>query len=166
MVKKAGSKKKVLVKKVIKKATPKKSPNIENALVENFIGLQKVMTNFAMKFDNLANQISKLLELFEISAQTLAKKDISLGKEQIDPKMVNKLDSLLDQNKIIARSLTLLHGATEPTPSPQLMRQPMPNQTPPISLQPSPIKQAVNANGYQKSISIKNQESPNPKSTR
>lgn len=163
MITKTGSKKKVLVKKVIKKVEPKKNPNIEKALIENFIGLQKVMTNFAMKFDNLANQISKLLELFEISAQTLAKKDISLDKGQIDPKMANKLDSLLDQNKIIARSLTLLHGATEPTLSPQLMGQPVPSQAPPQRLQPSPVKQTAIPNGYQKSILIKNQSSQNPK---
>ncbi|HEB47294.1 MAG TPA: hypothetical protein ENI22_02385, partial [Candidatus Pacearchaeota archaeon] len=40
--------------------------SIEKALVENFISLQKVMVNLSVKFDSLTNQISKLLELFEI----------------------------------------------------------------------------------------------------
>ncbi len=169
MPKKLSSKKKIPVKKVIAKKKSKKikkNPNVEKVLVENFIALQKVMTNLAMKFDSLSIQISKLLELFEISAKTLAKKDIMINKEQGDPKMVEKLNTLLDQNKIIARSLTLLHGSPEPTPPPQLMRQPMPNQRPPMTLQPSPVKQTVSANGYQKSMSIKNQESPNPESTK
>ena len=169
MPKKAGSKKKILVKKAttkVKSAKIQKNPNIEKTLVENFISLQKVMTHLAMKFDGLSIQISKLLELFEISAKTLAKKDITINKGQGETKMVEKLDTLLDQNKIIARGLTLLHSGPEPIAQPQLMRQPIPAQRPSITLQPSPVKQTVNANEYQKSMSIKTQKSPNPKSTR
>ena len=174
MQKKTNSKKQIPVKKITSKPKPKKilkNPNVEKVLVENFIALQKVMTNLAMKFDGLNIQISKLLELFEISAKTLAKKDIITDKRQGDPKMVDKLDTLLDQNKIIARSLTLLHESPEPMPPkqlmkqphpPQLMRQPAPSQKPPMPLQPSPVKQ-MDTNGYQKSMSIKNQESPSPK---
>jgi hypothetical protein len=179
MQKKTNSKKKISVKKVTPKSKSKKipkNPNVEKVLIENFIALQKVMTNLAMKFDGLNIQISKLLELFEISAKTLAKKDITLNKGQSDPKMVDKLDTLLDQNKIIARSLTLLHEIPESMPQPrqipqpipqarppqQLMRQPTPSQNPPMSLQSSPVKQ-MGTNGYQKSISTKKQESPSPK---
>ena len=124
------------------------------------------MTHLAMKFDSLTIQISKLLELFEISAKTLAKKDVTINKEQGETKMVEKLDTLLDQNKIIARGLTLLHSGPEPIAPPQLIRQPMPAQRPPMPLQPSPVKQTTSANGYQKSMSIKKQESQNPKSPR
>ncbi len=174
MPKKAGAKKKISIKKAIPtKTKPKKiqqNTNVENVLVENFISLQKVMTNLAMKFDNLSIQISKLLELFEISAKTLAQKDIRLDKGEETKegkKVVEKLDNLLDQNKIIARGLTLLHESPEPISPPQLMRQPTPqqpmlSQRPPMPLQPSPVKQVVEGQ-YQKSILIKDQEASNPK---
>lgn len=82
-----------------------KNLGIEKALIDNFVSLQKVMTNMAVKFDSLTTQISKLLELFEISAKELAEKGYSLE----DKKVVEKLDSLLEQNKIIAKGIALLH---------------------------------------------------------
>jgi hypothetical protein len=180
MPKKTDLKKKIPIKKTITKAKSHQNPNVEKVLIENFISLQKVMTHLAMKFDGLTIQISKLLELFEISAKTLAKKDITINKEQGETKMVAKLDTLLDQNKILARGLTLLHETPEsmpqlrqiPQPMPQarppqqLMQQPIPAQRPPMPLQPSPVKQTVNANGYQKSMSIKKQKLSAPKSLR
>ena len=75
--------KKIVVKKVIKK--PKSTNQI---LVENFVSLQKVMTNLSIKFDNLSMQISKLLELFEISAKTLAEQTPGIN----DGKMAKKLE--------------------------------------------------------------------------
>ncbi len=86
---------------------------IEQVLIENFVSLQKVMTNLAVKFDNLSVQISKLLELFEISAKTLAEKDYSI-KTEPDKKVSEKLDTLLEQNKIIAKGITLLHESNSP----------------------------------------------------
>lgn len=91
---------------------PVKSRSVEKILVENFVSLQKVMTTLSFKFDNLASQISKLLELFEISAKNLAHKDFGLEKEGKDNKeVIAKLDNLLGQNKIIAKGLTLMHEA-------------------------------------------------------
>jgi len=107
----------------------------------------------------LSIQISKLLELFEISAKTLAKKDVTIDMGKGDPKIAEKLDNLLGQNKIIARSLTLLHGSPEPSSPQQFMGQQIPNQIPPSTPQPLPPKQTINASGYQKSMSTKNQES-------
>lgn len=101
---------------VIEKKEKTDSPDVqaenkfEKVLVENFVSLQRVMTNLVIKFDNLSNQISKLLELFEISAKTLAEKDIS--KE--DQKMMEKLDSLLEQNKVIAKGIILLNEKGNP----------------------------------------------------
>jgi len=51
-----------------------KQIHTEKILIENFIALQKVITNLSIKFDKLTNQISSLLELFEVSAKTLAEK--------------------------------------------------------------------------------------------
>lgn len=85
--------------------SPRKEIGVEKILVENFVSLQKVMTNLAVKFDNLSDQISKLLELFEISAKTLAEK----GYSTEDKKTLEKLDSLLEHNKVIAKGIALLH---------------------------------------------------------
>jgi hypothetical protein len=95
-----------------------KKVDMNDKLIENFISLQKVMTNFAVKFDNLSTQISKLLELFEISAKALAEKDYSLGENKEDKKVVEKLDSLLQQNKIIAKGIALLHESNYSQPEP------------------------------------------------
>jgi len=114
---------------------------VEKVLIENFISLQHVMTNLAVKFDNLSSQISKLLELFEISAKTLAEKGYTTGES--DKKFAEKLDSLLEQNKIIAKGISLLHEKETPeqysiTPMqrPQ-MQQPMQRPSPNFSKNPN-----------------------------
>jgi predicted rRNA methylase YqxC with S4 and FtsJ domains len=97
-----------MAKREVEKRNNNSETGIEKVLIENFASLQQVMTNLAMKFDNLANQISKLLELFEISAKVLAEKGV-IGEEKTDQKVIEKLDSLLEQNKIIAKGIALLH---------------------------------------------------------
>ena len=105
-----------------------KEIKVEKILIENFVSLQKVMTNLSFKFDNLTNQISKLLELFEISAKALAKKEFETESQSIeDKKVLEKMDRLLDQNKTIARGLTLIHEKEGEQPqNPQKMQQPFP----------------------------------------
>jgi len=129
-------------KKAVRKSEPsKKNINVEKALIENFVSLQKVMTTMAVKFDSLSNQISKLLELFEISAKSLAEKGYSME----DRKVAEKLDSLLEQNKIIAKGIALLHekGSYEQPmqmPVQQMQRfQPMqPREVPRQQMQETP----------------------------
>jgi|TARA_Y100000034_G_C6896513_1_gene413447 hypothetical protein len=148
--------KKVVVKKNIKKIpirVAKKTNTVEEILVENFVSLQRVMTNLSVKFDNLSTQISKLLELFEISAKTLAEKtydskDNENSREIVkksDNLLEQKLDNLIEQNKVIARGLTLLHESN----SPQQLQPPIN----PIRPQPKPQKPSVKMSEYQKSIS-------------
>jgi hypothetical protein len=135
MVKKAGSRKK-RTKKTPKKKGGKKKPykrktskkgkttkiihqstkeiRVEKALIENFVALQKVMVNLSSKFDNLSTQISKLLELFEISAKSLAKKDFELEKEvKDDGRIMEKIDNLSQQAGLIGKGLALIHEAGE-----------------------------------------------------
>ncbi len=119
-----------------KKSTRKKvihahrNKEVEDILVDNFVSLQKVMVNLSTKFDNLTNQISKLLELFEISAKTLAEKDFDAEKNNREnTKILEKLENVLEQNKTIARGLTLMHDKiNEPqnayTPQLQMPRIP------------------------------------------
>ena len=149
------------ITKVVHKKT--RETGVEKKLVENFIALQKVMVNLSTKFDNLTNQISKLLELFEISAKSLAKKDFSLGKDIKDEeKIIQKLDNLAGQNRTIARGLTLMHdrisGQERPVQRPASALQPRPAMRPPVlppeqRIPPRQGSETPGMEGYQKSAS-------------
>ncbi|MBI2003959.1 hypothetical protein HYS72_00655 [Candidatus Pacearchaeota archaeon] len=102
-----------MVKKAVKNQEVSKVSS-NKGLVENFVSLQKVMTNLSVRFDELSNQISKLLELFELSAAALAKKDINFTKPMDEDKIINKLNNILEQNKIIARGMALMGEGREP----------------------------------------------------
>ena len=65
---------------------------VEKALIENFISLQKVLTNLAVKFDNLSDRINKLLDVFEISAKAIAEKNIELEKGD-NKEVIDKIES-------------------------------------------------------------------------
>lgn len=95
------------VKTSTSSSTSKKE--IEKMLIENFVNLQKVLTNLAVKFESLSDQISKLLQLFEISAKSFVEKQTpEIGEKEKDKEFLEKLDRLLDQNKTIAKGLTLM----------------------------------------------------------
>ena len=97
---------------MIKKEGKKKAltkAEIEEALIDNFTNLQRVLTNLVVKFDDLSSNISKLLQVFEISAKSFAEKysgDIKPGES--DKEFLKKLDSLLDQNKTIAKGIMMM----------------------------------------------------------
>jgi len=133
--------------KIIKKTPVEKK--IDKALINNFIALQKIMVNFSAKFDNLSNQISKLLELFEISAKSLARKDFEEDKENKDiKKILEKLDNVSQQAGLIGKGLALIHEVTSEKEPPIMSTQ---RQRPPIP----PSKPAFGMGGYQKSIASK-----------
>lgn len=97
---------------------------IEEALIANFVNLQKVLTNLSIRFDELSNNITKLLQLFEISAKSFAEKyeQQPAKTDEIDKDFLKKLDSLLDQNKTIAKGIMLMEekvrDRVNPMPSP------------------------------------------------
>jgi hypothetical protein len=96
---------------MIEKGGQKKPMNnreIQLALIENFVNMQKVLTNLSVKFDVLSDNISRLLQLFEITAKSFIKKNDENGFTKEDKALVEKLDVLLDQNKTIAKGLTLV----------------------------------------------------------
>ena len=91
--------------------------DMNQILIDNFTNLQKVLTNLSIKFDDLSTNISKLLQLFEISAKSFTERYSEKDrKEEIkqetkeDKHLLNKLDSLLDQNKTIAKGIMLMEG--------------------------------------------------------
>ncbi len=132
--------KKTTVKEHPPKETEKKSAKNkmtakerEELLIENFVGLQHAMTNMSIKFGLLSDNISKLLQVFEEAAKNF----ISGGKNN-DKDMLSKIDSLLNQNKTIAKGLVLMEGklrgrAEEPQmvqpkiEAPHIRPKPLPN---------------------------------------
>jgi hypothetical protein len=101
-------------KKSSKKQTRKKrmtKTELEKTLISNFVNLQKVLTNLSIKFEDLSTNISKLLELFEISAKSFTEKytgeEIAI-RGNTDKDFLEKLDKLLEQNKTISKGIMLM----------------------------------------------------------
>jgi hypothetical protein len=171
--KKATKKKRTSRKPSSRKTTVKKKSNIEKMLIENFTSLQGVMADLSVKFNSLAGSIAKLLEVFENAAKTLMEKDLNVGESRVDnAKVVERLDKLLEHDRVIARSLALLHEdhreevqiqeQTRPA-RPQGIRPPqMPTGMRPQSTAPpvqrNPIQNTGGMEGYQRSISSGNPE--------
>lgn len=131
--KQVKSKKKKKTKKAIATKTRRTDINrLNRTLIDNFVNLQKVMTNLVTKFDDLSEQISKLLQLFEISARSFAEKLETRSPDiEKDRDFLKKIDTLLSQNKTIARGLTLMD---------EKMREKLygPRPTPPRRNYPAP----------------------------
>lgn len=80
---------------------------LEAKVIENLVELQKVHSHLADKFDKLAEQISSLLALFELTARNFASQPHVQMAEK-DKEFLDKIDKLLEQNKTIAKGLTLM----------------------------------------------------------
>jgi hypothetical protein len=166
-------------KKVKKISTPKikNTSKVDAKLIQNFVVMQKVLVNLSVKFDHLSNQISQLLNVFEISAKAITQKEFNPASTKDTQEIQKKIDSLLDQNKLIARGLTLMHNQPAPAqpPRPPQMQRPMiqqqrpPMQRPPMQPQmqkqtPPPQsqeKEIQNFEGYEKSLSSSTQPQGN-----
>jgi hypothetical protein len=99
-----------MVKKSDNPNRPKSNREIQEALIENFVNMQRVLTDLSFKFDSLSENMSRLLRLFEVSAKTFIEKQ-ETGENKIgmdDKETIKKLEVLLEQNKTIARGLTLI----------------------------------------------------------
>jgi len=106
---------------------------MQEILIENFVGLQKAMTNLSIKFESLSDQTSKLLQIFEISAKNFMKAGGTNPEESKD--ILDKIDSLLDQNKTIAKGLVLIEEKvrnTNPQENLSIMDRPRPKPLPRI----------------------------------
>ena len=139
-------KKKKPVKKKTLKTKHKKKPTevhyhstkeikVEKALIDNFIGFQKVMLNLSEKFDDLSKQISSLLNLFEISAKAMAKKEFAKEKDPELKKVLDKIDNLGEQAGLIGKGLALIHEVNEEKP--HEIRAPAPLLRAPGPMNPS-----------------------------
>src|SRR3989338_6407916 len=81
--------------------------SLEEQTIKSIIELQKVNVNLAEKFDKLAIQIENLLALFELAARNFAKQP-SMQNTEKDKEFLDKIDKLLDQNKLLAKGLSLM----------------------------------------------------------
>jgi len=122
-------------KEVVKKPKEKKmtAREREELLIENFVGLQHAMTNMSIKFGSLSDNISKLLQVFEESAKNFLQNG-SEGKPG-DQAMLKKINSLLDQNKTIAKGLVLMEENLRGRSGSHM---PMPNRSEPMRPRPLP----------------------------
>lgn len=87
----------------------KKIPESENSedktkklLLENFISLQEALTNLGYELKDLNKKISSMLEIFETAAKNFKEHPESRN-------LSSKLSEIIEQNKIIAKSLLLIH---------------------------------------------------------
>ena len=87
-----------------------RTEELNKILLENSLALQKVVTNLAVKIDTLSNNMTKLLLLFEMSAKSFMSTPGGpmIPDVEKDKEFLNKLNMLIDQNKTIAKGLTLM----------------------------------------------------------
>ncbi len=81
--------------------------SLEEQTIHSLVELQKVHINLAEKFDKLTTQIENLLALFEMAARNFAKQPNMQNTER-DKEFLDKIDKLLDQNKLLAKGLSLM----------------------------------------------------------
>ncbi len=116
-------------KKSKKSPTKKKKEDVEKLLLENFVVLQEVLSDLTKEFKGLSAEMSKLLGIFETSAKSFAEKQgAEISKE--DKEFLGKLDKLIEQNKVIAKGLTLMEERMRPS-NQKNSPQPPQQQSPP-----------------------------------
>ena len=93
-------------KKSVSKSKGMTKSQKEDLLIENFVGLQKAMTHLSIKFENLSDNLSKLLEVLELSAKNYLTKEAP--KDSSSPEIIKQVNYLIDQNKAIAEGLLLI----------------------------------------------------------
>lgn len=131
----------------------KKDYEIEHALLQNIIELQKVHASQAEKFDHLSKEISNLLALFEITARNFAKNAPQTADYQKDKDFLEKIDRLLDQNKLLAKGLSIMEERLKErmfSPQPQVQR---PNAPPQKEIKPE-------EENFQQSMASRNRPLP------
>ncbi len=116
------------------------SQSLEHKILENLVHLQKIHTDLAEKFDRLAKEISQLLKLFELAAQSITKNP-SLQVTEKDKELVEKIDKLIEQNKLIAKGLTIMQEAIYPETTHETTQQPTTEYQPSEYQEPKALPQ-------------------------
>ncbi len=111
---------------------------LDEKILHNLVELQKVHANLAEKFDQLAKQISQLLNLFESTARSFAANPINQVSEK-DREFLEKVDKLLEQNKTIAKGLTLMEERIRDRNYIQSQQKPLEDDSSPPTLNTKPL---------------------------
>lgn len=142
--KKSVKKKKKKTSSVSKAKMDLDSLKREKLLIENFIGFQKAMVNLSIKFENLSDNISRLLNVFELSA-----KDYMVNKgrtnQDLDREILSRINALLEQNKFIMGEIRQVDNKIKKQ---EISKSVFPSQavmTPPS--QQSPVSQDMQQSG-------------------
>ena len=97
-----------------KESSIKKEDNLAKQLIETGVKVQSKSVDLISEMDKLTRRIDKLVSLFEEASKHVGEAETT---EQRINELTNKLESLLEQNKSIARGLILLEkyvrGKTE-----------------------------------------------------
>lgn len=104
-------------KEDVKPSKPAKEKITGDLLLENFVALQRVLTDVSVKLTNLTQEISHLLKLFESAAKNFKEK-----KEFEKAELWNvseRVNQLVEQNKIIAQGLSLVEEELTDKPKPK-----------------------------------------------
>jgi len=126
MAKKTGVKESVK-KTSVKRTSPKPTKdNIIQQLMENNLSLQQKNVELINAISELSSKISRMVDIFDEAATHI--------KSGTDEPLVNKLEKLLDQNKVIANGLILLEKYIREKSA---MQQPL---TQPGKFSPKPLR--------------------------
>jgi len=97
-----------------KEISVKREDNLAKQLIETGVKVQSKTVDLISEMDKLTKRVDKLLGLFEEASKHVGEAETT---EQRINELTNKLESLLEQNKSIARGLILLEkyvrGKTE-----------------------------------------------------
>ncbi len=115
--------------------------HLQKKINENLVQLQKVHINLAEKFSHLSAQVEALLGLFEVAAKSFVDNPANQVAEK-DKEFLEKIENVLEQNKTLARGLTLVEEKMRehqtPHYSPTPTYSPSPPLYPPASVQQKP----------------------------
>jgi len=116
---------------------------VQKALVENFILMQKVLSNLTVKFDDMSNQLNKFLQLMEISAKNFVEKTNrgELGRENFQQRGMQNFNQNRTQNM---PPQNFMESQFQPSlePSQQMFQPPRPVGVPsPSNMQPTEEQQ-------------------------
>ena len=75
--------------------------NQVNELIKNNVSLQNATLDLIESVNKLTERMDRILSLFEEAAK-------NIEKSEVEEPLANKLEELLEQNKVIARGLVLI----------------------------------------------------------
>jgi len=100
-----------MTKRGTKKSTKSTKPSSKGyektirLLIENNVMLQGKLVNLTSSIDGMNKQMGKILHLIEIASTDFSKKE---SEGEGHENLIEKLESLINQNKTIAKGLILL----------------------------------------------------------